>query len=187
MCLHSNIGQESTRKFGVGYEVELVLLVAIGVRIVAIGTVEVEIAETEGVTLVGVSVQVLGIDIISIQLHALAEALPDPESGTAVERFGGTGRIRNAKCWKRLGSFVGRTAGIDVAIRRKDQIRRGAANIGIDEVRQMDCLGNGQVNVTGPAVEKFLLISHIGRVDARVCVIFSKNSDTAAAGDRSRR
>src|SRR5262245_13644713 len=85
--LHADVHFEGLGQAGVGEEVELVLDVAIREGVVAIEVEAVESAIGERIALVGVVVEVLRVNVISLELEAVAELLARADGDTTVERL----------------------------------------------------------------------------------------------------
>src|SRR5712691_2303637 len=83
--LEARVPLQAPWQLRVGEEVELVADVAVRRPVVLAQVVEVEGAVGEGIALVGVVVEVLGKDVVRLELVAVGEALPDPQGAAAVE------------------------------------------------------------------------------------------------------
>ena len=123
MRLHAHVKFETCRQFGIRNEVEFVLFVAIGVGILLGEIEEVQVAEAERVSLVGIVVQVFGPDIICLKLEPIAEALAHANGCAAIERLCGTGGVGDGAQVPERRRLSVRWAASEVNVSGGDQIR----------------------------------------------------------------
>src|SRR5215471_15474640 len=136
MSLHPYVHRELPGQLCPRNQVELMLFVAIGIRIFLCKIIQVVVPEAERIALIGIVVKVFGPDIIGIQLEAVRKTLAHADRGASIKRFGRARRVRDGSEvgeWCR-SSIRGTTTQVDV--RSWDKVGAGAADIRIDEAGQ---------------------------------------------------
>src|SRR6267154_1774013 len=174
MRLHAHVDFKTRWQFRISNEIELMLLIAVGIGILLLEIIKIIVAETERIPFVGIVVQILRPDIIRIHLEPIAEALAYPDGRPAIKRSGRTCYVRHAAQVpeRRRGGVGGATTEVDVG--GGDQIRGGTAHVRIGEAREMHSLGDSQIKIAGPTGMNLLLITNVCCVDSRVRVILIK-------------
>src|SRR6266852_1304023 len=119
MRLHAHVDFKTRRQFRISNEIELMLLVAVGIGILLLEIIKIIVAETERIPFVGIVVQILRPDVIRIHLEPIAEALAYPDSRPAIKRSGRTCYVRHAaQVWEWRSGRPQTAAGGVHAIRR---------------------------------------------------------------------
>src|SRR5262249_20365424 len=132
------------RQLSGGVEVELMLAVAVGKRVVLAEVETIEIAEGEWVAFVGIVVQVFREHVVSFQLHSVTHPLSNSNRHAAIERMGGALSIRNrTEISERRGSRVNHS----VAVCGNGD---GGTGVGIDETGQIDAFRPGGIEIARP-------------------------------------
>src|SRR6266478_3357144 len=161
--LHSHVNSDLPRQFGVRDEVEFMFFVAVGIGIFLREIVNVIIVKAEWISFVGIIVQIFRPDVIRIQLESIVKALAHPNRCAAIERLCGTGRVGNRPQIREWGRARVGWSATEIHIGGGDQIRSGAANVGISKPGQMNSLGDCEVKVAGQARRERLLLHSVRR------------------------
>src|SRR6266566_2752649 len=172
--LHSHVNSNLPRQFGMRDEVEFMFFVAVGIGILLRKIINVIVVKAERISFVGIIVQIFRPDVIRIQLEPIVETLAHSNCCAAIERLCGTGRVGNRPQIREWGRARVGWSATEIHIGGGDQIRSGAANVGISKPGQMNSLGDGEVKVAGPARHDLLLVTNVSSINSGVRIVLVK-------------